>query len=206
MGRASTGAVTTGEVTRLELSYLLRQGYLKKNGIMFGRLGWTNGSSIQISSSIDDDEKYIRVSYSFREGGDGEPIQKDYKIYLTSVPSNLGRGEVLYFVCPSSGRRARVLYMCYGSKIFKCRKAYSHRIYYQSQQSSKLNFHNDRYWKLDKELQKCRDRIRKATYQGNPTKLKRRIAYLQAKQDYHDYQRWMILPKSMQKHLPEPSI
>ena len=199
MGRASTGAVTTGEVTRLELSYLLKQGYLK-NSFTFGRMSWTNGSSIQISSSIDDDEKYIRVSYSFREGGDGEPIQKDYKIYLTSVPSNLGRGEVLYFVCPSSGRRARVLYMCYGSQTFRCRQAYGIRIYYQSQQSSKLNFHNDRYWKLDKELQNCRVKSRKATYQDKPTRLRDRIAYLKAKQDYHDIMRWKTLPKSMQKH------
>ncbi len=203
MGRASTGAVTTGEVTRLELSYLLKQGYLK-NSFTFGSMSWTNGSSIQISSSIDDDEKYIRVRYSLRDGRDGEI--KDYKIYLTSVPSNLGRGEVLYFVCPTSGRKARVLYLCYGSSIFKCRKAYSHRIYYQSQQSSKLNFHNDRYWKLDKELQKCKDRSRKETYQGKPTKLRQRIAYLKTKQDYHDYLRWMILPKSMQKHLPWLSI
>ena len=200
MGRASTGAVTTGEVTRIELSYLLKHGYLKKDGFTFGRISWTNGSSIQVSSSIDEDEKYIRVRYSLKDGRDGEI--KDYKIYLTSVPSNLGRGEVLYFVCPSSGRRARVLHLCYGSPIFKCRKAYSHRIYYQSQASSRLSYHNDRYWKLDKELNECRDRSRKATYQGKPTKLRERIAYLQAKQDYHDYLRWTILPKSMQKHLP----
>ncbi len=201
MGRASTGAVTTGEVTRIELSYLLRNGYLKKDGFTFGMMTWTNGSSIQVCSSINEDEKYIRVRYSIKDGRNAGI--KDYKIYLTSVPSNLGKGEVPYFICPSSGRRARVLYLCYGSSIFKCRQAYSHRIYYQSQQSSKLSFHNDRYWKLEKELKECRGRSRKATYQGRPTRLKKRIASLQAKQDYHEVMRWKTLPQSIQKHLPE---
>jgi hypothetical protein len=54
----------------------------------------------------------------------GEEFKLDYKIQLTSIPSNLGRGEVLYFVCPTSGRRARILYRAYGSHYFKSRQAY----------------------------------------------------------------------------------
>lgn len=205
MGRHSTGAVTTGEVTRLELSYLLKNGILKQGGFSCCILSWTNGSKMNCYSNLGEaeDDRFIRLTYSFRAWGDGQAIQKDYKIYLTYLPSNLGKGKVPYFVCPSSGRRARVLYMCYGSPIFKCRDAYSNRIYYQCQQSSRLNYHNDRYWKLDKELQKCMGKSRKATYQGKPTRLKQRIAKLRDKKEYHDYLRWTILPKSMQKHLPD---
>lgn len=204
MGRHSTGAVTTGEATRLELSYLLKHGYLNKGSFSYGILSWTNGSKMNFYSfwGEAEDDRFIKLTYSIRAGGDGQAIQKDYKIYLTYLPSNLGRGKVPYFVCPSSGRRARVLYMCYGSTIFKSRKAYSNRIYYQCQQSSKLSYHNDRYWKLEKELEGCKGRSKKATYQGKPTKLKQRIAMLRDKQEYHDYLRWTILPKSMQKHLP----
>jgi hypothetical protein len=48
MGRWSTGTITTREVTRIELGYLLKNGIIKKeNHILYG-LSWTNGSSIQI--------------------------------------------------------------------------------------------------------------------------------------------------------------
>jgi len=200
MGRASTGALTTGEVKRIELSFLLRGKYIRKGEEVQAQLCWTGGSTIGFRAVYNDEEKYIRLIYSFTSGiHEGEKM--DYRINLTTLPSNLGKGEVPYFICPSTGRLARVLYFCYGSTIFKCRKAYSHRIYYQSQQSSKLNYHNDRYWKLEKELKELRAESRKATYQGKPTKLRKRIASLQAKQDYHDIMRWKILPKSLQKHL-----
>jgi hypothetical protein len=205
MGRHSTGAVTTREVRRLELSFLLRQGYLK-NSFSMGGLSWTDGSTMQISSSFNDDERYIKLTYSFRAGGNDEPIQIDYKIYLTSVPSNLGRGEVPYFVCPSTGRRARVLYMCYGSPIFKSRKAYSYRIYYQCQQSSRLNYHNDRYWDLDKELKLCYKRRKKKHYQGKPTRLMTKIQNLEEQKVHHDWTRWEHLPKCLTKKIFRESI
>lgn len=201
MGRTSTGAVTTGEVMRLELSYLKKHGYLKEGKTM-GYLTWTSGASINITSHIGDDERYIRLTYSFKSGNH-EGKQMDYNIWLTFVPSNLGRGEVPYFVCPYSGRRARILYLCYGSLKFRCRTAYPFRIYYDAQQCSKLSYHNTRYWKLEKELERCNTRSKKKHYQGKETRLGKRIGYLRERQEYHDWARWLTIPQVVLRHSPE---
>lgn len=198
MGRNSTGACTTGEVIRIELSYLLRQGFIKRNQELSGMLTWSNGSRISFASVFTEKESYIRLSY-YLESHTGERTNHDYKIQLTTIPSNLGKGEVIYFVCPQTGRRARILYRCYGSPIWKCRTAYQYRIYYESQQCSKLDFHNRRYWALEKELERLYKIRRKKSYQGKETRSYKRINHLQYKKEYHDWLRWTILPKSMQK-------
>lgn len=199
MGRHSTGACTTGEVIRIELSYLLKQGFIRKNHSISGSLTWTNGSSISFASSFTDEERYIRLSYFIESNYTRERTNHDYKIELTTIPSNLGKGEIIYFVCPITGRRARILYKCYGSQIWKSRDAYKHRIYYESQQCSKLDFHNKRYWTLDKELKILYKRGKKNHYRGNYTRLMVRVKRLEGKRQYHDRMRWLIVPQSIQK-------
>jgi hypothetical protein len=179
MERHSTGAFTTGEVGRIELSYLLRQGLIKRGQSVYGSLSWTNGSSISFASSFTEGSRFIRLSYYNENSYSGERTHHDYKIQLTTIPSNLGKGEIIYFVCPSTGRRARILYRCYGSKIWKCRTAHQNRIYYESQQCSKLDLHNIRYWTLEKELDRCYKKSKKKVY--------------------HNYLRWAILPKALLK-------
>lgn len=197
MGRQGTGALTTGEVLRIELSYLLRQGLIKKGYEMPGILTWTNGSKISFASTYSVDEKYLRLVYTITSNS-GEAENFDYKIKLTTIPSNLGRGEILYFVCPITGRRARILYNCYGSKIWKSREAYNHRIYYASQQCSKYYYHNTRYWNIDKQLQSLNN-SKKSHYKGKETRLNKKISLLRTKQNYHDYLRWQIVPKAFLK-------
>jgi hypothetical protein len=46
MGRWSTGAITTDGAIKLELSYLLKNGYIKKGYNTSASLSWTDGSSI----------------------------------------------------------------------------------------------------------------------------------------------------------------
>jgi hypothetical protein len=200
MGRYSTGAYTTGEVIRIELSYLLRQGFIKRGHSVYGSLSWTNGSNISFASTFTEESRYLRLSYCL-ESHTGERTNHDYKIQLTTIPSNLGKGEVIYFVCPSTGRRARILYRCYESPIWKCRTSYHYRIYYESQQCSKLDFHNIRYWALEKELERCYKKSKKKIYQGKETRLRKRINFLKDKKEYHDYLRWAILPKALLKGL-----
>jgi len=201
MGRYSTGAITTGEALRIELPYLLRQGFIRKDSRISGILSWNNGSKIGIESDYTSEGRYLRLMYQLTDNYSGEVSNHDYKISFTTIPSNLGRGEILYFVCPITGRRARILYKCYGSHIWKSRKAYGIRIYYASQQCSKLGYHNTRYWALEKELDKCLGRSKKKHYQGKPTRLRARIKFLKERKEYHDYLRWAILPKSIQKAL-----
>ena len=200
MGRYSTGAITTGEAQRIEISFLLKQGFISKGGIISGSLSWNNVSSIGIQSETTEGKQEIRLYYQ-NQKPTGEINDLDYRIQLSSIPSNLGRGLIWYFICPISGRKARILYKCYGSLYFKSRKAYQGRIYYSCQIASKNNLHNERYFSLEKEIGKLKPLIRKKQYQGKETRLQERIRKLEAEKEYHDYLRWNNLPKSIQKIL-----
>lgn len=174
MGRNTTGAYTTGEATRIELTELLKKGYIKKGCINTGSLSWTNGSSINIETKYLKDEKYIRLFYSITFRETNEKKEFDYKINLIAIPSNLGNGEVLYFVCPVNNKLCRILYRCYQSEIWKSRTAYRARIYYSSQICSKHDKYNNRYFAIEKEIknfkEECKNSKTKSHYKGKETR------------------------------------
>lgn len=200
MGRRSAGTMTTGEAMRLEIGYLLKHGFIRKGFHLSGSISWTSGSNIGYHSKFTEEDQEIRLVY-WNQSYSGERTDLDYTIQLTSIPSNLGRGEIWYFVCPFTGRKAKILYKCYGSPYFKCRKAYHNRIYYSGQTSSKLGLSNDKYFELESKLEKLKPLIRKAHYKGKETKLSRRIRNLEAKRDYYDSLRWYSFPKSILRML-----
>ena len=196
MGRYSTGAITTGEAQRIGISYLFKQGFISKGKTIQGRLSWNNGSSIGFISELSEGKQEIRLYYQ-NQKPTGEINDLDYRIQLSSIPSNLGRGLIWYFICPITGRKARILYKCYGSLHFKSRRAYQNRIYYSSQIASKNNFHNERFFSLEREIEKLQPLIRKKHYQGKETRLQERIRNLKHRKEYHDFKRWNFLPKSI---------
>lgn len=200
MGRDRTG-ITTKEVLRIELTQLLKSGFVKKGSIQLSSFEWTNGSSIGIESKYTDEEQFIRLFYTSTDW-QGEKTEYDYKIQLSFVPSNLGKGEVPYFVCPVSGERCRILYKAYGSPIWKSRGAYNRTIFYASQTSSKLSKMNDKYWKLEKEIKAIYKDTRYQThYKGKPTRRYKRYLRLLEEQEKADYLRWT--PKYMPKVMRE---
>ena len=191
MGRRSTGALTTIEICKIELSALLRDGLLIKNRTVHGSLSWSNGAEISIKSTCTDDGAYIQLKYTTTSNYDDEVSRHDYKIQLYRQPSNLGSGEVLYFVCPVTFRKCRILYKCYGSPIWKSRQAYRSRIYYTGQCSSRYDYHNERYWHYERKIiPKLEKRCKNQTYRGKPTKPIRDYERAIQKRDLHDYQRW----------------
>ena len=124
MGRYTTGAITTKEAIRIELSYLIKMGMIRKGFKLSTSLSWNNNYSIQIETSYGIEvENYIRLIYILTDG-EGNKKNYDYKIRLVAIPSNLRKGEVLYFSCPITSNKCRVLYRCYGSTIWKSRDAY----------------------------------------------------------------------------------
>jgi hypothetical protein len=60
--------------------------------------------------------------------------------------------------------------------------------------------HNIKYWKISKELEALYKRGKKCHYKGNYTRLMKRVEQLEAKQQYHDKMRWLIVPQSIQKN------
>ena len=205
MGRYSTGAITTGGALRIELSNLLKTDAIKKHCFCYRSINWTNGSSIRIETSYNTDAgNYIRFIYTNTDR-EGNKTDKDYKISLVAVPSNLGKGEVLYFICPVTHRKCRILYCCYGSDIWKSRMAYQNRIYYNSQISSKRSYWNDRYWDYENKIEKLEaeniKRRKQYTYKGKPTKFALKMEKLNMLRDHYDNSRWMpeSFPLSLRK-------
>ena len=192
MGRNKTGAIFTSEARRLDLSFLLKKGFLKKNAKIQGVINWSirdePTGSMSILSNHSPDEKYIRVSYTVT-GFDGVKTSLDYKVDLIEVESNLGKGKVLYMVCPESKKRCRILYLAYGANKFKCREAYQNRLYFSTQKSSKLDFWNTKYFEMVSKLEKFGS-LRTTTHKGVPTKRALRYDKLMIERNYCDAQRW----------------
>ena len=194
MGRSSTGKYTTSESNRLDLRVMLRNGQIQKGKRITGSIEWTNGSAINFESKYTKDEIYFRVIYSITSNRTGEVTNYDYKIDLVTVPSNLGKGEILYLVCPESYRRARVLFMAYGHHKYIHRDLYLDkyglRLYYQSQISEKRYYHTGQFHKIDREIEDLKNRLfvkhRKLFYRGKPTKDYKRLQDLKNKRDFHE--------------------
>lgn len=176
MGRYGTGAINVRAAQRLELRWLRKQLYFKCFGQNFELYGyhkqvitWTDGNKIDIEVRNTKTGLYLILSYTIITRS-SEQIYMNYKVQIERVPSNLGAGEVLYFRCPVSNNRCRILYRVYGSHYFKSMKAYKTRIYYPVQMASKnylllerRNIALDKY----KALPGTR---KQTTFKGKPTK------------------------------------
>ena len=198
MGRPSTGAWTVYESSRIEMSYLLKHIYLKKGRIASGNLEWSNQHGKKLGSigliccyGSEDNEKFIVLEYTITDRS-GKKTALNYRVWLIEVDSNLGKGKVLYFKCPQSGKRSRILYKAYDSDIFKSREAYKNILYYDCQQSSKLSRYNENYWRIDKHLSDIKTQASNGdrTYKGLLTKRAVRFNWLSLKQMKMDHLRW----------------
>lgn len=117
----------------VSITKLKAWGYLN-NGIKSGIISWSISgevhSKIGIKSTILEHKKYITLEYI----QSGETIK--YDVRIISIPSNLGKGDILYFVCPITGKHCRKLYN--NSKYFLHREAFRY-FYYDKQIESKKN-------------------------------------------------------------------
>ncbi len=211
MGRNSTWAYTTDKCRKLDLGWLLKNKYIAKDKEVKGVLSWMDESDAGFESSLTTNEKYLRMQYTITKRS-GAKTHYDYKIELVTVPSNLGKGEILYFECPESGKRARILYSAYGHDKYIHRdwylEKYSKRIYYNSQLCSKYDYHNTRYHALDRKINDLLDELfntkhRKTHYRGEPTKDHQRLTQMGSKRLFHDNKRNDILAIRMGINSPQ---
>lgn len=197
MGRNSTGVYTDSSCRKLDLSWMIKNGYIKKDSVVKGVMEWEDGSNASFESVFYEYDKYFRISYVL-SNRKGEDIYYDYKILFDTVPSNLGVGEVVYFVCPESYERARILYMAYGNGKYAHRNYYYNnlglRIYYTSQQTSKFWYANTRYFSIQRRYERLIDELakvkyRKTNYRGVPTKQFKKLFKLRDKLNEYDNKR-----------------
>ena len=132
MAKQYTFPTLFDEALQISITKLKEWAYFQGNSIKTGTLVWsTNGRTtgrISILVNMFQDEPYVELSYHYNE----EP--RRYKVALVSVPSNIGKGKIWYFLCPSTQKRCRKLYSIDG--YFLHREAFNGCMY-QSQTRSK---------------------------------------------------------------------
>jgi hypothetical protein len=185
MGRDRTGAYAVKNSLRVKISILKERGILKEGAVMGSSYSWTNGASITVIGYWKEEKRFIQLMYT-QSNGKGEKKTFDYKVPIVGLPSNLGKGELLYFVCPVSGKRCRTLYLAYNAERFQSREAYKRPLYYNSQWQSKYDYWLTRYWDYKEEVEAFREKPKKTHYQGKPTRIMKRLEEMEERLDYYD--------------------
>lgn len=182
-------------VLRLRLSLLKADGFMEPNRRASGTVSWSNRygektASISIETNTATAEPYIELDYKY--GGD----PRKYRVGIVYVPSNLGKGLIPYFVCPSTGKRCRILYSIGG--YFLHRDAFNHAMYECQTQSKKYRELDRLYgahFRLDGNYMQLYKKYFRKKYAGKPTK-----RYLKIMRDikrgegipYHEIEAMMI--------------
>ncbi len=170
MAKPCTFPTLFDEARQINISDLKKWGYLEPNQSKQGTITWkTNGSptgSISMLVSTYTKPGYMTLTYSYA----GEP-ERHFKVKLITLPSNLGKGVVWYFLCPSTHKRCRKLFMIDG--YFLHREAFKGAMY-ESQTHSKKYRELDKtmgaYLRRDWYYPELYKKHSKKTYAGKPTK------------------------------------
>ncbi len=165
MPKPSTCPTLYDNCLQISIATLKRNQFLKPEHFATGNLTWSsNGNktgSIGIAINTRTESPYLELNYT----ANGNPIK--YTVQLVSIPSNIGKGVVWFFVCPRTGKRCRKLYLVAG--YFYHRSAFTGCMY-----QKQIYSHNDRnlYRIFDTEeiYKQIYSKHFKTHYGGKPTK------------------------------------
>ena len=169
MPKPHTFPTLYNETLQIHISKLKGWGYLDSEQIKKGTLNWSrNGNpagSISIQVNTNNEQPYLILDYKFRE----DP--RNYKVYLTSTPSNLNKGKIWYFICPQTKKRCRKLYSIGG--YFLHREAFNGCMYESQTKTKKWremeNLYGS-YFDCEKYYEEIHQKHFKKFYKGKPTK------------------------------------
>lgn len=194
MPKPHTFPTLYNEALQISISKLKEWEYLNPEQIKSGTITWSrNGrqtGSISIKVNTHSEQPYIELDYKYRD----EP--RNYKVRLVSLPSNLGKGLIWYFLCPHTNKRCRKLYSIGG--YFLHREAFNGCMYETQTQSKKyrqLDKTLGAYFKSDNLYSELYKKNFKKTYAGKPTKRYLRIMEQIQKAEsvpYHEIKRLML--------------
>lgn len=194
MPKPRTFPTLYNEALQIHISKLKGWGYLNPEQIKSGTINWyynnVRTNWIEIKANTHTNRPYIELEYKYRD----EP--RNYKVYLTSTPSNLNKGEIWYFICPQTKKRCRKLYSISG--YFLHREAFNGCMYETQTQSKKyrqLDKTLGAYFKSDNLYSELYKKNFKKTYAGKPTKKYLRIMEQIQKTEsvpYHEIERAML--------------
>jgi hypothetical protein len=198
MGRPYTGADYTTSAYQLRVGDLRRGGVIVHGRTVRATITWAEGGpTLDIESTWTDREQSL--SLSFRLGEESWT----QRIALQTSPSPL-QGELLYFICPRSGKTCRKLYRAYHSRGFYHRTAFGYRLYYPQQASSTYKRADRQLLAAERKLEKLQAKRRTSTYLGQPTRRAVRIAQLQEEAERLEVLRWspQFMPKGIRHLFP----
>jgi hypothetical protein len=165
MPRYSTLPFLFDEVKSISITDLRKGGFLDLGASKKGILTWSiNGEKTGRIGILVNSNNMLTVDYKC----DGTPY--NYDIRLTSIPSNLGIGNVWYFICPFTHKRCRKLHLI--SERFMHRSNLPSGMY-ESQIKSKTWRQMDEiyggFFGLDKLYEELYSKHFKTHYKGKPT-------------------------------------
>ena len=174
MPKIATYPTLYDEVLQISITKLKEWNYLEPNNYKSGVISWSrNGikhSSISIAVNTLNENTEIELSYNWND----EP--RKYKIQLVSMPSNLGKGLIWFFLCPHTNKRCRKIFSIGG--YFLHREAFK-GCYYETQTQSKYYRNLDKtlgaYFRTDRLYEQLYKKHFKKMYAGKPTKKYLRI-------------------------------
>ena len=169
MGKFATNPILFDEVLKISTTFLKKHGYFGKEQIKTGVITWSrNGNkyaSISIKANTTGTRHFIELDYKYND----VPIR--YRIYIEYVPSNLGIGNIPYFICPKTKKKCRVLYQV--SNYFLHRTAFKYPMYETQTQSKYWRFLNNTFgadFQLEKLYEQLYSKHFQTHYNGKETK------------------------------------
>lgn len=168
MPRFANYPTTIEDVKTISLTKLKQWNYLI-NGTKSGVISWSRNeivhSTINILIVFNEIEKYVILDYKCNG------TSFNLKVRLISKDSNLGKGQIYYFVCPITGKHCRKLY--FNNSYFAHRDAFT-GLFYQNQIESKKNrfLFNilEKVYLSDEVYSERYKKYFKTHYNGKPTK------------------------------------
>lgn len=200
MAKPSTYPTLYDECTQISISSLKRWEYLNPSQWKSGTISWSVGEgegkqiTAQIGISVNThqpESPYLELNYKCN----GNPI--NYRVQLASIPSNLRKGVVWFFICPRSGKRCRKLYLA--DTYFYHRTAFRGCMYKkqtQSKKSRQLDKTLGAFFRTDELYEQLYKKHLKKQYAGKPTKKYLKLTSQIRKAEsipYHEIERSMLL-------------
>jgi hypothetical protein len=169
MPRHSSIPTLYDECKTISLTSLKKWGYLKPGEWKHGGITWSRAGnqtgSISFSVDMFSDNPCLELDYRWNE------TTINYQVHLVSIPSNIGKGVVWYFLCPATRKRCRKLYLIGGK--FLHRTAFK-GCFYEKQTYSSRNRTLFRTFEslatADTAYQILHTKYFKKYYSGRPTK------------------------------------
>lgn len=185
---------TVEDCKSVSIAFLKKHGYFFEPDYMSGTIRWRNSfgeqtASISIAVSTLGNENYVRFQYTTTDHDSGEKTEYDYNVQLTTTKCNFG-GVRYWFICPLSkngaycGRRVAKLYKAPGADYFGCRHCYD--LSYESRNEPRFARPGGLYYPLllDRRYEELRQKVKRWTYRGKPTKKARKLHALEREMEY----------------------